>query len=59
LAPNPDRLSDLRADYREMAPMMFDDPAPGFDEIMKRIVSLERLINHHYSCKLQSFAARG
>jgi hypothetical protein len=28
-----------------MAPMMFDDPAPSFDDIMKRIGELERLIN--------------
>ena len=45
LTPNPARLVDLRADYRKMAPMMFDDPAPGFDDIMQRIGELERLIN--------------
>lgn len=45
LTPNPDRLADLRADYRKMAPMMFDNPAPDFDEIMRRIGELERLIN--------------
>jgi hypothetical protein len=28
-----------------MAPMMFDDPAPSFDDIMKRIEELERVIN--------------
>jgi hypothetical protein len=47
LIPNPDRLADLRNDYREMAPMMFDDPAPTFDGIIKRIGELERSINGH------------
>jgi hypothetical protein len=45
LIPNPDRLGDLRKDYREMAPMIFDNPAPEFDDIMKRIEDLERSIN--------------
>jgi hypothetical protein len=45
LCPNPDRLPDLRADYRNMQPMMFDDPAPMFDDVMTRLESLERLIN--------------
>jgi hypothetical protein len=45
LSPNPERLAELRADYRNMQPMMFDDPAPSFDEIMTRIERLERLIN--------------
>jgi hypothetical protein len=45
LIPEPDRLGDLRKDYRKMAPMIFDDPAPGFDDIMKRIEELERIIN--------------
>jgi|SRR6202521_1467476 len=44
-SPNPDRLADLRSDYTEMAPMIFDDPAPGFEDIMKRIEELERFIN--------------
>jgi hypothetical protein len=45
LSPNPARLGDLRRDYRAMAPMMFDDSAPSFDAIMKRIGELERVIN--------------
>jgi hypothetical protein len=45
LSPHPDRLADLRKDYREMAPMIFDDPAPRFDDIMKRIEELQRSIN--------------
>ena len=45
LSPNPDRLPALRSDYSNMQPMMFDDPAPTFDEIMKKIEELELLIN--------------
>ncbi|MGA2124938.1 MAG: hypothetical protein ABSG76_02185 [Xanthobacteraceae bacterium] len=45
LRPNPDRLADLRKDYKEMAPMIFDDPTPAFDEIIKRLEELERAIN--------------
>jgi hypothetical protein len=36
---------DLRADYRKMAPMMFDDPPPTFDDILTRIAALEKTIN--------------
>jgi Nucleotidyl transferase AbiEii toxin, Type IV TA system len=45
LRPNSDRIADLRADYRDMQPMMFDYPAPTFEDIMKRLESLEHLIN--------------
>jgi hypothetical protein len=45
LIPNPDRLADLRIDYKAMAPMMFDDPPPAFEQIMKRIAELEGSIN--------------
>ncbi|WP_458758595.1 nucleotidyl transferase AbiEii/AbiGii toxin family protein [Afipia sp. TerB] len=45
LSPHPDRIADLRADYRKMAPMMFDDPPPTFDEILVRIAKLEKQIN--------------
>ncbi|VIO68799.1 hypothetical protein CI1B_23630 [Bradyrhizobium ivorense] len=45
LSPHPDRVADLRADYRKMAPMMFDDPPPTFDEILDRIAGLEKRIN--------------
>jgi len=44
LSPHPDRLADLRKDYKEMAPMIFDDPAPEFDDIMNRIEELERSV---------------
>nr|HAQ91925.1 nucleotidyl transferase AbiEii/AbiGii toxin family protein [Afipia sp.] len=45
LSPHPDRIADLRADYRKMAPMMFDDPPPSFDDILKRIAEMEKTIN--------------
>ncbi|MCW2082446.1 UNVERIFIED_ORG: hypothetical protein M2193_004621 [Bradyrhizobium japonicum] len=45
LSPHPDRIADLRADYRKMAPMMFDDPPPTFDDVLKRIADLEKAIN--------------
>jgi hypothetical protein len=45
LRPNINRISDLRADYRDMQPMMFDDPAPSFDDVMTRLERLERQIN--------------
>jgi hypothetical protein len=45
LSPNPHRLADLRKDFKEMAPMIFDDPAPAFEDIIKRIAELEQLIN--------------
>ncbi|EKS34471.1 MAG: nucleotidyl transferase AbiEii/AbiGii toxin family protein [Bradyrhizobium sp.] len=45
LSPHPDRIADLRADYRKMAPMMFDDPPPTFDYVLKRIADLEKTIN--------------
>jgi hypothetical protein len=40
LMPDKARIKDLRADYREMAPMMFDDRPPSFDDILARIVIL-------------------
>lgn len=45
LSPHPNRVADLRADYRKMAPMMFDDPPPTFDDVLKRIAALEKAIN--------------
>jgi hypothetical protein len=44
LVPEAGRLSALKADYGKMPPMFFEAPPP-FDEIMKRIASLERAIN--------------
>lgn len=37
LMPSKARINDLRADYRAMAPMMFDDTPPSFDDILSRI----------------------
>jgi Nucleotidyl transferase AbiEii toxin, Type IV TA system len=45
LSPHPNRVADLRADYRKMAPMMFDDPPPTFDDVLRRIADLEKTIN--------------
>lgn len=41
LLPDENRIKDLRADYRAMAPMMFDDRPPPFDEILATIAGLE------------------
>ncbi|MHA7882126.1 nucleotidyl transferase AbiEii/AbiGii toxin family protein [Nitratireductor rhodophyticola] len=45
LMPNEARIKDLRADYREMAPMMFDDSPPSFDDILSTIEKLQESIN--------------
>jgi predicted nucleotidyltransferase component of viral defense system len=45
LMPSDERLKDLRADYRDMAPMMFDDKPLSFDEILVRIQTLQDTIN--------------
>ncbi len=45
LMPDEARLRDLRADYRTMAPMMFDKTPPSFDEILAMIAALEEKIN--------------
>lgn len=45
LMPDEARVKDLRADYREMAPMMFDDQPPSFDDILARIERLQGAIN--------------
>lgn len=45
LMPSAARQRDLRADYRNMAPMMFDDAPLGFDEILARIQKLQDTIN--------------
>ena len=43
--PSEARIKDLRADYRAMAPMMFDDIPPSFDDILGRIETFEETIN--------------
>ncbi|WP_336620916.1 nucleotidyl transferase AbiEii/AbiGii toxin family protein [Cupriavidus consociatus] len=45
LIPNEARIKDLRVDYRAMAPMMFDENPPSFEDILARIEVLERNIN--------------
>ena len=45
LMPSEARQKDLRADYRDMAPMMFDDKPLSFDEILARIQKLQDTIN--------------
>ncbi|UGA49020.1 nucleotidyl transferase AbiEii/AbiGii toxin family protein (plasmid) [Bradyrhizobium quebecense] len=45
LVPLETRLKDLRADYRDMAPMMFDEKPLSFDEIIVRIQKLQDTIN--------------
>ena len=45
LMPAEERLKDLRADYRDMAPMMFDDKSPPFDYVLARIKKVQDKIN--------------
>ena len=45
LMPNEARIKDLRADYRAMAPMMFDDSPPSFEDILSTIGKFQETIN--------------
>jgi len=45
LMPNEARIKDLRADYRAMAPMMFDENPPSFDNLLAKIAALQEAIN--------------
>lgn len=45
LMPGEARLKDLRGDYRAMAPMMFDETPPSFDDILAKIAALQETIN--------------
>lgn len=45
LLPGEARIDDLRADYRAMAPMMFDDRPPAFDDIIEKLRQLQNTIN--------------
>lgn len=45
LMPNEARIKDLRVDYREMAPMMFDEKPAAFDDILAKLKKLEKAIN--------------
>lgn len=44
LVPRPERLTELRADYRGMSEMFFEESLP-FDSMMERITALEKRIN--------------
>jgi hypothetical protein len=54
LMPAEARMKDLHADYRDMAPMMFDDRPLPFDEILARIQTLQDNINASSSVSGQS-----
>ena len=45
LMPSDARIQDLRADYRAMAPMMFDEKPPAFDEVLAQIRKLQDDLN--------------
>jgi hypothetical protein len=45
LTPDDARVKDLKADYRAMAPMMFDQTPPSFDDILAKITVLQDVIN--------------
>lgn len=45
LLPSDARIKDLRADYRAMAPMMFDAKSPAFDDILASVGQLQDLVN--------------
>jgi hypothetical protein len=45
LMPEKARIKDLRTDYRAMAPMMFDETTPPFDDILATIAALQEAIN--------------
>lgn len=45
LLPNEARMRELRADYRAMAPMMFDESPPPFDNILAKIAAIQETIN--------------
>ncbi len=45
LLPNEARVKDLRADYRAMAPMMFDESPPPFNDILAKIAAIQETIN--------------
>lgn len=45
LMPEEARIKDLRADYRDMASMMFDERPPTFDDVLARIKEVQDAIN--------------
>ncbi|OAH19927.1 hypothetical protein AX289_28670 [Methylorubrum populi] len=47
LLPDEARLKDLRVDYKAMAPMMFDDTPPSFDDILSEISKFQEEIKNN------------
>lgn len=45
LVPSDARIEEVRADYRAMMPMMFDDRPPAFKDILEKIEQLQDAIN--------------
>ena len=45
LVPDETRIKDLRSDYRAMAPMMFDELPPAFDDVLARIGKFQEAVN--------------
>lgn len=45
VVPPDHRLPALRADYRQMAPMFFEEP-PTFDSLLADLAAIEKAINH-------------
>lgn len=45
ILPDEARIRDLRADYRAMAPMMFDENPPSFDDVLAKIAAIQETIN--------------
>lgn len=45
LIPSEGRIKDLKVDYRAMAPMMFDEDPPVFDDILSAIEKFQETVN--------------
>ena len=45
IIPDDARVRDLRLDYERMKAMIFDEPAPSFDDILARLTHLQNAIN--------------
>jgi len=43
--PDQARIKDLRADYRAMAPMIFDKNPPSFEDVLAKTAMLQKAIN--------------
>nr|WP_087575930.1 MULTISPECIES: nucleotidyl transferase AbiEii/AbiGii toxin family protein [unclassified Sphingomonas]AJW29631.1 hypothetical protein pJE1_209 [Sphingomonas sp. JE1] len=47
LLPDEARIKDFRADYRAMAPMMFDNTPPSFDSILAKVAIFQEIFNKY------------